>query len=72
MRGSDFYFDSVQLIYYKCNKVNFRRGGSYIASPDSIKRKKATGNQKNKDDKCFQYAVIVASHPEEFQKLNRL
>ena len=42
MRGSDFIFDSVQLMYYKCHKVNFRRGDSYIDSPDWIKKKKAT------------------------------
>ena len=24
MKGSDFIFDSAQLIYYKCDKVNFR------------------------------------------------
>ena len=40
MRGSNFISDLVQLMYYKCYKVNFRRGGSYIDSPDSIKRKK--------------------------------
>ena len=40
MRGSDFIFDSVQLMYYKCNKVNFKRGSSYIDYPDWIKRKK--------------------------------
>ena len=34
MRGSDFIFDSVQMMNYKCHKVNFRRGGSYIQSPD--------------------------------------
>ena len=29
MRGIDFWiFDSVQLMYYKCHKVNFKRGGS--------------------------------------------
>ena len=27
MVGSEFIFDSVQLMYYKCYKVNFRRGG---------------------------------------------
>ena len=27
MRGSDFVFDSVQLMYFKCHKVNFKRGG---------------------------------------------
>ena len=26
MRGSDFIFDSVQLMHYKCHKVNFKRG----------------------------------------------
>ena len=23
MAGSDFIFDSVQLLYYKCNKINY-------------------------------------------------
>ena len=26
MRGSDFIFDSVQLMHYICHKVNFKRG----------------------------------------------
>ena len=30
MRGSDFIFDSVQRLYYECQKINFKRGGSYI------------------------------------------
>ena len=37
MRVSDFIFDSVQLIYYKCHKVNFRRYCSYIDSLGLIK-----------------------------------
>ena len=41
MRASDFTFDSVQLMYYKCNKVNFRRDFSYIDFPDWIKKKKS-------------------------------
>ena len=53
MRGSDFIFESVQLLYYKCHKINFKHGGSYIDSPDSIKKKKATINPKHEDDKCF-------------------
>ena len=71
MTGSNFIFDSVQLMYYKFRKVNFRYSGSYIDSPVWIKKKKKTINSKNKDDKCFQYAVTVAinygeieSHPE--------
>ena len=34
MRGNDFIFDLVQLLYYKCHKINFKRGGSYIDSAD--------------------------------------
>ena len=76
MRGSGFIFDSVQLFYYKCRKINFKHGGSYTDSPDWIKKKKATINSKNTDDKCFQYAVIVAlnyeeseSHPQRNSKI---
>ena len=24
MRGSDFFFDCIHLLYYKCHKVNFQ------------------------------------------------
>ena len=26
--GSNFVFDFVHLLYYKCHKINFKRGGS--------------------------------------------
>ena len=68
MKGSDFIFDSVQLLYYKCHKINIKREGSYIDSPDWIKNIKATINLKNQDDKCFQYAVTVALNHEEIKK----
>ena len=58
-------------MHCKCNKVNFKSGGLYIDSSDQIKKKKATINLKNTDDKCFQYVVNAAlnykeidSHPE--------
>ena len=72
MRGSGF--DGVKLLSYKCHKINFKCGGSYIDSPDWIK--KATINSKKK---CFQYAAMVALNygeikwnPERFQILNLL
>ena len=37
IRWSDFIFDSVQLLHYKCQKINFKRGESYIDFPDWIK-----------------------------------
>ena len=61
MRGSEFVYDSVDVLYYNLNKVSLSRGGSYIDSPKWLKNKKATLNpQKKKDDKCFQYALTVA------------
>ena len=68
MRGSDFIFDSVQLLYYKCHKINFKLGGSYIDSPGWIEKKKATINPNNEDDKCFQYATTVALNHEEIKR----
>ena len=65
MKGSDFVFNSVQLMYNKCHKVNFKHGGSYIDSPDQIKYKKATIYPKNEYNKCFQYAATVALNYEE-------
>ena len=67
MRGSDFILDSVQLLHYKCHKINFKRGSSYIDSSDWIKKKNTTTNPKNTDDKCIQYAVTVASNYEEIK-----
>ena len=69
MRGSEFVFDYVQLLYYKCHKINLNCGGSYIDSPNWIKKKKATINLINKkDNKCFQYAVTVALNYKEIKK----
>ena len=49
MRGSNFIFDCVPLLYYKCHKVNPNRVLSYIDSPDWVKNKKATINSINKN-----------------------
>ena len=50
---SDFIFDSVQMLYYKCYKINVKRGESYIGFPDWIKKNKTAKNSKNNNDKCF-------------------
>ena len=48
MKGSNFIFDCVHLLYYKCHKISFKQSGSYIASPDWIKNEKTTINPINK------------------------
>ena len=76
MRGREFVYDSVDVLYYNLNKVSLSRDGSYIDSPKWLKHKKATINPKNEDDKCFQYALTVAlnyeqikDHPERISKI---
>ena len=72
MKGSEFIFDSVNLLHYHLQKTSLKRtGSSYIDSLGWLKNKKATINPKNNDDNCFQYALTVAlnhkqikNHPE--------
>ena len=40
--------------------MRFKRGGSYIDSPDWIKKKKTAINPKNDNDRCFQYTATTA------------
>ena len=46
--GSDFMFESVELIDYKLHKISLKRGKSYIESPEWLINKGATINLKNK------------------------
>ena len=76
MKGSDFEFDDVNILYYDFNKISISRGGSYIDSPKWLKNKNSTINSKNNDYKCFQCAVILAlnldkinNHPERISKI---
>ena len=60
IRGSEFVYDSVDVLHYNLDKVSLSRDGSYISSPKWLKNKKATISPKNKDDKWSQYALTVA------------
>ena len=60
MKGSDFIFNGINYLYYDLNKITTSKGGSYIESPKWLKDKKCTTNQKNTDNKCFQYAPTLA------------
>ena len=46
MKGSDFEFDGVNLLYYDFNKISLNRRGSYIDSPEWIKDKKINNKSK--------------------------
>ena len=68
MRGSEFVFDYIESLNYIFHKVDLKRSGSYIETSDWTKKKKATINVENDDDKCFQYAVTVALNYDKIKK----
>ena len=56
MIGSNFIFDCVNLLRYKCDKTNLKQGGSYTNSYDWTKK-----------NKRFHYTVIVMLHDKEIE-----
>ena len=60
MKDSDFIFNGVNYLFYDFNRITISKGGSYIESQKWLKDKKCTRNQKNTDNKCFQYATTLA------------
>ena len=69
MRGSDFIFDCIHLLYYKCHKINPNCGGLYMNSPHWIKSKKSAINSINeKHNKYSQQAVTAALNKKEIGK----
>ena len=59
MKGNDFVFDYVDLLYYKCHKINPNRGGLYIDSPDWAKKLKS--NNKSHQQKRQQMFSICCN-----------
>ena len=68
IKGSEFEFDGVNLLYCDFNKTSLNRGGSCRQSAKWIKDKKSTITPKNNDYKCFQYAVTVALNHDKINK----
>ena len=59
--GSEFNFETAELMDYKLRRVRLRRGGSYIKSLEWLLHKKGTINLKNKnDDECLRWSTISA------------
>ena len=67
--GSNYIFESVDILNIHFNKIDLTRRNSYIESPKWISSKKATINPKNtKDNKCLQYSIIAALHHNDIGK----
>ena len=39
MKGSEFSFDNVDLLHYKCHRISLNCGGSYMNSPKWLETK---------------------------------
>ena len=65
--GSNYTFESVDILAIHFHNIKLKRGKSYIKSPEWISCKKATINPKNKDHKCFQYSITVALNYQEIE-----
>ena len=60
IRGSEFNFESVELMDYKLHRVRLKRGGSYIKSHEWLLHKGTTINPKNEnDDECLRWLTLV-------------
>ena len=68
IKGSDFVFESVDLMDYKLHRVRLNRGGSCIKSPKWLENKKAVINPKNEnDDECLRWSIICALNYNDFK-----
>ena len=61
-------FDHVDRLYYKNNKISFRRAGSYLDSPERLKNEKATIYPQQSHENFFQYAITAALNHEKIKK----
>ena len=69
IKGSNFVFESVDLLDYKLHRVCLNRGRSYIKFPKWLENKKAVINpKKEKDDECLQWSIICALNYNEIIK----
>ena len=65
--GSNFVFESIDLLSYHIHKTSLKRGNSYIKFPEWVASKKAIINPKTVDNRCFEYFIVVALHHKEIK-----
>ena len=69
IKGSDFVFESVDLLDYKLHRVRLNRGGSYIKSPEWLENKKAVINSWNKNhDESLGWSTMALNHNDIMKK----
>ena len=72
VRGSGWIIEAIKHMVLEIVVYKPYKGSSYIELPDEIKNKKACINVKNKDDKCFMWAVLAGLHTMPQYRVNDL
>src|SRR6267154_531441 len=62
-RESNFIFKKIFSVTVRFARFHPIGGSSYIATPKELANKQAIVNVKNKDSRCFLYAIASAIHP---------
>ena len=66
--GSGWIFQSIENLFLKVDRFNPLKGEGCIDLPTAIKTKRAVINVKNKDNRCFEYAILSALHHDEIKE----
>ena len=64
-QGSGWVYQSVENFRVYLFDYTAIRGGSYILTPPSLRKKQAIVNVKNNDEYCFLWSIVAALHPAE-------
>ena len=68
MKGSQFVFDYVCLLFYKCHKKSELWRIIYRFSWLDKKQKSNNNSINKRDNKCFPFAITVALNHDEIKK----
>ena len=63
MQGSNWIFESINVLELHTVKYEPLNGSSYIPLPKALSNKKAIINMKNDDNECFKWCVTRALYP---------
>ena len=66
--GSGWVFQSIEKLRLRVDRNIPLKGKSYINLPPAVKAKKAVINVQNKDNRCFEYAILSAMYNDEIKK----
>ena len=65
--GSGWIFQNIDCLFLNVDKNVPLNGSSYIDLPKEIKAKKAVINVQNKDNRCFEYAILSEQYNKEIK-----